>query len=105
MLRSVYIINNTISIGTVMTKSLRIWYDYRNANINNAIFKHFYEENHSVSLNNDKFDIVCKISDTNKLKLVETILIQNTDNFNIHQCNFILGQFTNNYIKSTVFTS
>ena len=78
-------------------------YDYRNANINNAIFKHVYEENHSVPLNNDNFNIVCKISDTNKRKLIESILIQNTDNFNIHQCNFKLDQFTNNYIKSTVF--
>ena len=77
--------------------------DYHNTNINNRIFKHVYEENHSVSLNNDKFDIICKISDRNKRKLVESILIQNTDNFNIHQCNFKLDHFTNNYIKSTVF--
>ena len=43
------------------------------------------------------------ISDTNKPKLVESILIQNTDNFNVYQFNFKLDHFTNNIIRSTVF--
>ena len=74
-------------------------YDYRNGYINNVIFKHVYEENHSVPLNDEKFSVVFKIDNTNKRKLIESILIQNSINFNINQCNFKLDPFTNSYVK------
>ena len=51
------------------------WYDYHNVNINNAIFKHVCEENHSVPLNDDKFGVVWWVDNTNKHKLIESILI------------------------------
>ena len=70
--------------------------------INNAIFKHVYEENHSIPLSDDKFSVVCKVNDTNKRKLIESILIQNSNNFNINQCNFKLDSFTNTYVKHNV---
>ena len=61
-----------------------------------------YEENHSIPLNDDKFNVVCKVNDTNKRKLIESILIQNSDNFNINQCNFILDSFTNAFVKHNI---
>ena len=67
--------------------------------MNNAIFKHVYENNHSVQLRDEGFEIVCKINDTNKHKHIESILTQNPDNFNINQCHFNLDASTNNYLK------
>ena len=67
--------------------------------MNNAIFKHVHKNNHSVLLRDERFEIVSKINNTNKRKLIESILIQNSDNFNMNQCNFKLDAFTNNYVK------
>ena len=96
---------NKVYIGETCDLPRRAYkhrYDFRNANSNSAIFKHAYEEGHSVPLTDDKFNIVCKISDTNKRKLIESILIQNSNNFNVYQCNYKLDNFTNNYVKNNV---
>ena len=42
------------------------------------------------------------VNDTNKRKLIESILIQNSNNLNINQCNFKLDSFTNTYVKHNV---
>ena len=65
---------------------------FRNGDPNNAIVQHILSSNHSVNINNA--EIVHKENNTNKRKIIESILIQTLDNFNNQKCNFNCDIFT-----------
>ena len=65
---------------------------FRNGDPNNAIVHHILDSNHSVNINNA--EIVYKENNTNKRKIIESILIQSFDNFNNQKCNFNCDVFT-----------
>ena len=61
---------------------------------NNAIVKHMYDNtNHRVDY--DNIITVQYVADKHKRKLLESILIKSTYNFNIHQTNFNIDKFSN----------
>ena len=67
-------------------------YSQRNFDHNNAIVKHSLDTNHAVEVNNAK--IIHKENDVQKRKLVESLIIKNTNNMNTHQTNYNLDQFS-----------
>ena len=68
-------------------------YALRNADTNNAVAKHIIEEDHRVVV--DDATVIMKENDTRKRKLIESVLIQSTKNFNINQVNLNTDKFTN----------
>ena len=65
---------------------------FRNFDTNNAVVQHVLNSNHSVNINNA--EVIYKENDTNKRKIIESILIQSIDNFNNQKCNFNCDIFT-----------
>ena len=68
-------------------------YALRNVDTSNAVVKHIVEENHRVVV--DDATVIVKENDTRKRKLIESVLIQSTNNFNINQTNLNTDKFTN----------
>ena len=68
-------------------------YSLRTADLNNAIVKHVFENNHSVNFNNTR--IVHKENDIHKRKLIEALIIKNSCNFNIHRTNYDFDSISN----------
>ena len=73
-------------------------YALRNVDTNNAVVKHIVEENHRVVV--DDATVIVKENDTRKRKLIESVLIQSTNNFNINQINLNTDKFTNIILNS-----
>ena len=74
----------------------------RRGDENNAAFQHLQTEEHRVNISN--MHEIRTVNETGKRKLLESILIQNCKNFNIHQCNYKLDRFVNNIIKTHVIS-
>ena len=64
----------------------------RRGDINSALFQHMQENNHNINFGDTK--LVANITETEKRKIVEAILIQNSNTFNIQQTNFNLDKLT-----------
>ena len=75
-------------------------YAYRNMDTNNALVKHTVDKDHRIHIENS--NIICKQNDTNKRKLIESIIINNTNNFNITQSNYNFDSFSNKIIINNV---
>ena len=60
-------------------------YAKQNLDKNNAIVKHLFDKEHNINIENH--NVVTNISDTNKRKMIEKALINNTNNININSCN------------------
>ena len=71
-------------------------YAIRNQDTNNAIVKHMLDTNHNVHINDSQ--IIRRENNTNKRKIIESIIIYNKDNFNTQKSNYNLDSFTNNLI-------
>ena len=71
-------------------------YAVRNQDHNNAIVKHMLDTNHSVNV--DNLAIIHKENNTIKRKLIESILINNSKNFNVQQTNYNLDILSNQLI-------
>ena len=67
-------------------------YSQRNFDQNNALVKHSLDTNHPIDIN--KAIIVHKENDIQKRKLIESLIIKNTDNINTQQTNYSLDQFS-----------
>ena len=65
----------------------------RRGDRNSALFQHRNEYNHRIQTNNMRR--ILNIRDVEKRKLLESILIHNTDNYNIYKSNFKLDLFSN----------
>lgn len=77
-------------------------YDIRNRNTNSPIVKHGLDNLHSININNP--ETLINISNNNKRKIFETVIIYNSKNYNRDQGNFKLDSVQNNYIfKSKTF--
>ena len=72
----------------------------RKGDNNSAVFKHMTQKNHPIDFQN--IDKLITVPDTHRRRLIEAILIQNSNNFNIHQSNFKLDMFLNNIVKKNV---
>ena len=73
-------------------------YALRNVDTNNAVVKHIVEEDHRVVV--DDVTVIVKEIDTRKRKLIESVLIQSTNNFNINQINLNTDKFTKIILNS-----
>ena len=62
--------------------------------------KLFVDKDHRIHIENS--NIICKQNDTNKRKLIESIIINNTNNFNITQSNYNFDSFSNKIIINNV---
>ena len=71
-------------------------YAIRNFDTNNAIVKHSELTNHIVPVDNLK--VIHKEIDTHKRKLIESVIINNKNNYNIQKCNYNLDKFTNDLL-------
>ena len=78
-------------------------YDRRNLNTNNAIVNHTINTGHNINIDNNT--VIHKVSNVNKRKLIESILINNTQNFNNHRNNYNFDFFSNSLIKQIPFIS
>ena len=72
----------------------------RRGDTNSALFNHMNEENHSFDFNNIRK--VTEIENTEKRKLLESILIQNSNTVNMYQSNYKLDKFTNGLVMKYV---
>ena len=76
-------------------------YDKINFNTNNSIVNHIANNNnHNVNLKNTI--VLRNINDTNKRKLIESVLINNTNNFNNQKCNYNLDFISNHLIYNNI---
>ena len=69
----------------------------RRGEINSSLFQHMQQDNHSINFV-DMRKIV-NIEEVERRRLVESILIQNTDTYNIQQSNFKLDQLTSTLLN------
>ena len=60
---------------------------------NSAIFQHRQRFNHKICM--DKMERIVDIDNVEKRRLLESILIQNVDTFNVYKSNFKLESFLN----------
>ena len=67
-------------------------YSKRTWDLNNAIVKHMWEKDHRMDI--DNANIIIREQDKNKRKLIESIIINNTNNINIDKCNHNLNKFS-----------
>ena len=65
----------------------------RRGDKNSALFQHRNEYNHKIQTNNMRR--IVNIKNVEKRKLLESILIHNTDNYDIYRSNFNLDLFSN----------
>ena len=54
------------------------------------------DTNHNVHISNSH--VIRRENDTNKRKIIESIIIYNKDNFNTQKANYNLDHFTNNLL-------
>ena len=59
------------------------------------MFIFYYEKEHNVKI---KCEVVARVNDTNRRKLIESVLINNVDNFNINKNNLNMDTITNSII-------
>ena len=71
-------------------------YARKNLDENNAMVKHLFEKEHNVKI---ECEVVARVSDTNKRKLIESVLINNVGNFNIKKNNLKMDTLTNLIIR------
>ena len=69
----------------------------RKGDNNSAVFRHLRDNNHPINI--DHTIEISHITNTEKRKLTESILIQNSNNFNIHQSNYKLDNFPNSILN------
>ena len=75
-------------------------YDKRNFNTNNAIVKHCVDTDHAVDINNK---IILHFEpDTNRRKLIESVLIHNNSNFNTQRTNYNLDCLSNSNLTKHI---
>ena len=74
-------------------------YAFQTCNLNNAMFKHASENNHSI--NWDNCQLLYKCNNFKKRRIIESVCIQKFDNFNLNEGNFKLDPV----IRSLVLTS
>ena len=74
----------------------------RKGDVNSALFQHRQQCNHAISLNEMKR--IVNIDNVEKRRLLESILIQNVDTFNIYRSNFKLDLFSNAIMTKHVFS-
>ena len=67
-------------------------YSKRTGDLNNAIVKHIWDKDHRVDIN--QADVILRKNDTNTRKLLESMIINNTDNINIDKRNLNLDVFS-----------
>ena len=72
----------------------------RNGVVTNPLFKHRQDENHRINVND--MEIVKKVHNVEKRRLIESILIQNTENINIYKSNYKLDSFIGGIIRKNV---
>ena len=72
----------------------------RRGDVNSAVFQHLANEEHPINI--DNISEIIGIENTEKRKLIESILIQNCKTFNLHQSNHKLDRFVNNILKNHV---
>ena len=70
----------------------------RKGDVNSSLFQHMQNENHSVNINGT--NVISNIVNTEKRKVVEAIIIQNTQTYNIQQSNYHLDNLTSALLKS-----
>ena len=75
-------------------------YDIRTQNSNNALVKHILDESHSINSNN--LTILKKVNDLQKRKLIESILIKNSKNLNVHETNYNLDPLSNQLVLRNI---
>ena len=74
--------------------------DLRNGVVTNPLFKHRQDENHRINVIN--MEIIEKVPNVEKRRLIESILIQNTKNINIYKSNYKLDAFIGGIIRKNV---
>ena len=69
----------------------------RKGDENNALFYHRQNENHLINPNNIKK--ILNVGEVQKRRLIESLLIQNTENINIHRSNYHIDKITSSIIR------
>ena len=72
----------------------------RRGDVNSAIFQHLQNTEHRINI--DNISEITTIENKLKRKIIESILIQNCNTFNLHQSNYKLDAFINNICKNHV---
>ena len=71
-------------------------YSIRTQDSNNAIVKHMLDTNHTVLMSDSQ--VIRKENNTNKRKIIESIIISNKSNFSTQKSNYNLDKLTNNLV-------
>ena len=70
----------------------------RRGDINSALFQHMQNENHSININGT--NVIANVVNTEKRKIIEAIIIQNAETYNIQQSNYHLDNLTSILLRS-----